>query len=46
MVLFFPEHRIESSASCVMGRISVIKQVLTSGDGMLTDEGGTLLTKG
>ena len=30
----------------MMGRISIIKQVLTSGDGMFMDEGGTFLTKG
>lgn len=29
-----------------MGRISIIKQVLISGDGMFMDEGGTLLTEG
>lgn len=29
-----------------MSRISIIKQVLTSGDGMFMDEGGTFLHKG
>lgn len=29
-----------------MSRISIIKQVLTSGDGMFMDEGGTFLQKG